>query len=95
MTCERFALLREPLASRRLMASSEAFDSAAFRRRTAAALPASDAAAPWVLVSEPALCERYRIASGLCRREGREVSVSAGPVTALGPWQLAQQAGGC
>jgi 2-dehydro-3-deoxygalactonokinase len=61
----------------------------------AAALPASDASAPLVplvLVGEAALCERYRLAFGVW---GREASVAAGPIAALGLWQVARQAGWC
>jgi 2-dehydro-3-deoxygalactonokinase len=58
----------------------------------AAALPASDASAPLILVGEAALCERYRLAIGLW---GREASVAAGPIAALGLWQVAQQSGWC
>ena len=58
----------------------------------AAALPACAATAPLVLVGEAALCERYLLAFGLW---GREASVGAGPMAALGLWQVAQQAGWC
>ena len=56
----------------------------------AAALPACSAAAPLVLVGEPALCERYRLA---CAQWGRTAGVGDGPLAALGLWQVALQAG--